>query len=77
MQPEIARTLRDRKVANIERTRPDLIAAGNIGCITQIAGGTGHSPIIHTVRACRTWAYGAEKPEGLADGEDTKAEASE
>ena len=38
LQPEIAGRLRDRKVANIESTAPDLIAAGNIGCITQIAG---------------------------------------
>ena len=37
MQPAIATELRDRKVANIESTSPDLIAAGNIGCITQIA----------------------------------------
>ena len=32
--------LRDRKVANIEKTAPDLIATGNIGCITQIGQGT-------------------------------------
>ncbi len=41
LQPEIAGQLRDRKVANIERTRPDLIATGNIGCMTQIGKGTG------------------------------------
>ena len=41
LQPEIAGQLRDRKVANIERTRPAMVAAGNIGCITQIATGTG------------------------------------
>ena len=40
LQPEIARKLRDRKVANIASTAPDLIAAGNIGCLTQIASGT-------------------------------------
>ncbi|WP_322989055.1 glycolate oxidase subunit GlcF [Hoeflea sp.] len=70
MQPEIARTLRDRKVKNIERTRPDLIAAGNIGCITQIAGGTG-IPVIHTVELL-DWVYGGDRP---ADLPDTKAEA--
>ena len=37
LQPEIASRLRDRKVANIQRVAPDLIATGNIGCITQIA----------------------------------------
>ena len=35
LQPELARKLRDRKVANIRKTAPDIIAAGNIGCITQ------------------------------------------
>ena len=42
LQPEIAAQLRARKVANIERTRPDLIATGNIGCMTQIGKGTEH-----------------------------------
>ena len=40
LQPEIAAQLRARKVANIERTKPDLIATGNIGCMTQIGKGT-------------------------------------
>jgi glycolate oxidase iron-sulfur subunit len=65
MQPEIARTLRDRKVANIERTRPDVIATGNIGCITHIGQGT-DIPILHTVELL-DWAYGGPKPEGLKD----------
>ncbi len=34
LQPEIARRLRDRKVANIEATGAEIIAAGNIGCLT-------------------------------------------
>ena len=33
------RRLRARKVAHIESTAPDLVAAGNIGCMTQIAAG--------------------------------------
>src|SRR5690606_8924686 len=41
LQPELATRLRDRKVANLESTRPDVIATGNIGCITQIQSGTG------------------------------------
>ncbi len=53
MQPEIAERLRDRKVANLDKTRPDVIAAGNIGCITQIAKGYEDRarpvPIVHTV----------------------------
>jgi glycolate oxidase iron-sulfur subunit len=63
LQPEIAVQLRDRKVANIARTKPDLIAAGNIGCITQIATGTG-TPILHTVELL-DWATGGPKPKVL------------
>jgi glycolate oxidase iron-sulfur subunit len=64
LQPEIAGKLRDRKVANIESLKPEAIATGNIGCITQIAGGTG-IPILHTVELL-DWAYGGPKPEKLA-----------
>ena len=39
LQPKIATRLRDRKLANIEKTRPDIIAAGNIGCMMQIGAG--------------------------------------
>jgi len=63
MQSEIATTLRNRKVKNIAKTGADIIAAGNIGCITQIAGGT-KTPIIHTVKLLN-WAWGGEKPEEL------------
>ena len=60
LQPVIATQLRDRKVANIARTAPDLIAAGNIGCITQIASGTG-VPVVHTVELL-DWATGGPRP---------------
>ncbi len=63
LQPAIASSLRDRKVANIERLRPDLIATGNIGCITQIAAGT-RIPIVHTA-ALLDWATGGPVPKGL------------
>ena len=63
LQPEIAGELKARKVANILSTAPDLIAAGNIGCITQIASGTG-VPIVHTVELL-DWATGGPKPAGL------------
>src|SRR5438270_773243 len=33
LQPDIAQRLRARKVGNIEKLAPDVIAAGNIGCI--------------------------------------------
>jgi glycolate oxidase iron-sulfur subunit len=64
LQPEIATRLRDRKVANIESLAPDVIAAGNIGCITQIASGTG-IPVVHTVELL-DWAAGGPMPEQLA-----------
>jgi glycolate oxidase iron-sulfur subunit len=63
LQPEIANQLRDRKVANIEKTKPDVIAAGNIGCIVQIGGGTG-LPIVHTVQLI-DWATGGPTPAAL------------
>jgi glycolate oxidase iron-sulfur subunit len=63
MQPEIAGKLRDRKVANILSTAPDLIATGNIGCITQIATGT-KIPIVHSIELL-DWAYGGPKPSKL------------
>jgi glycolate oxidase iron-sulfur subunit len=64
LQPEIAEQLKARKVANILTTMPDLIAAGNIGCITQIASGTG-VPVVHTVELL-DWATGGPKPAGLS-----------
>ena len=50
-------------MANIERTAPDLIATGNIGCITQIASGTS-LPVLHTVELL-DWATGGPMPEIL------------
>ena len=63
LQPEIAGRLRARKVANIERLRPQAIATGNIGCITQIGRGTG-IPIVHTIELM-DWASGGPLPEPL------------
>lgn len=63
MQPDIARSLRDRKVANLARTGADVIATGNIGCMTHIAGGTA-TPIVHTVELL-DWAYGGPLPDAL------------
>jgi glycolate oxidase iron-sulfur subunit len=65
MQPQIARQLRDNKVANIESTNPELIATGNIGCMTQIGTGT-DLPIIHTVQLLN-WAYGGRMPDELVE----------
>lgn len=63
MQPELATELRDRKVRNIRSVRPDVVAAGNIGCITQLTGGM-DLPVIHTVELL-DWAYGGPVPRGL------------
>jgi len=60
LQAEIARDLRDRKVANIARTHPDVIATSNIGCLTQIAGGT-TIPVVHMVELL-DWATGGPNP---------------
>jgi glycolate oxidase iron-sulfur subunit len=60
LQPEIAGQLRARKVANIARVKPDLIATGNIGCITQIRQATS-IPIVHTVELL-DWSCGSPAP---------------
>jgi glycolate oxidase iron-sulfur subunit len=60
LQPDIANKLRDRKVANIAMVKPDMIAAGNIGCMVQIAGGTS-VPVVHTVELL-DWATGGRRP---------------
>lgn len=64
LQPEISRQLKERKVANLERTRPDVIATGNIGCITQLRTGTS-VPVLHTVELL-DWATGGPVPVQLA-----------
>jgi glycolate oxidase iron-sulfur subunit len=63
LQPAIAAELRARKVAHIKSVRPDLVATGNIGCITQLACGM-DIPIAHTVELL-DWAYGGPLPRGL------------
>ena len=66
LQPEIAGQLKARKLANIARTAPDAIAAGNIGCMAQLASGTA-TPVLHTVELL-DWATGGPRPEGLSRG---------
>ena len=74
LQPQLARRLRERKVGNIEKLKPDVIAAGNIGCMTQIAAGTA-IPVAHTVELI-DWATGGPAPEGLI-GTGVSAAAAE
>jgi glycolate oxidase iron-sulfur subunit len=63
MQPEISKQLRDRKVRSIEAKNPDIIAAGNIGCMMQIGSASG-IPIVHTVELL-DWATGGPRPPAL------------
>jgi len=69
LQPQLAMALRDRKVACIAKVAPDVIAAGNVGCITQIAGGT-EIPVVHPVELI-DWATGGPVPGALRRLVDT------
>ena len=70
MQLEIAGGLRERKVNNIKSTKPDAIATGNIGCITQISAGMKEDgadiPIVHTIELLN-WIYGGAAPAILVE----------
>ncbi len=63
LQPEISAQLKARKVETLEARKPDVIAAGNIGCMMQIGSGTG-VPVVHTVELL-DWAIGGPKPRAL------------
>ena len=63
MQPEISGQLKARKVQTLEALTPDIIAAGNIGCMMQIGGGT-DVPVVHTVELL-DWATGGPQPPAL------------
>jgi glycolate oxidase iron-sulfur subunit len=65
MQPDISAQLQARKVASLMATTPQVIAAGNIGCMMQIGAAAG-APVLHTVELL-DWAYGGPKPAALAD----------
>jgi glycolate oxidase iron-sulfur subunit len=62
LQPEIAARLRARKLENLRATRPEVIAAGNIGCMTQLSGGG--VPVAHTVELL-DWMAGGPEPAAL------------
>lgn len=65
MQPEISGQLKARKVRTLEAKNPDIIAAGNIGCMMQIGSGT-DVPIVHTVELL-DWATGGPQPRALSE----------
>lgn len=72
MQPEISGQLKERKVQTLEALTPDIIAAGNIGCMMQIGSAT-DVPIVHTVELL-DWATGGPQPPALtADKNATPA----
>ncbi len=62
VQPEIAGRLRARKLENLRAKAPDLVAAGNIGCITQLSGGG--LPVVHTIELL-DWMAGGPRPEAV------------
>jgi glycolate oxidase iron-sulfur subunit len=63
LQPEISAQLKARKVQTLEAKTPDIIAAGNIGCMMQIGSGTG-VPVVHTVELL-DWVTGGPRPRAL------------
>ena len=63
LQPELAGQLRERKLKNIASVKPDLIATGNIGCITQLERGSA-VPVVHTIELL-DWATGGPCPKPL------------
>ena len=63
LQQNIAKTLLENKVNNINKIQPDFISTGNIGCMTQIASGI-ETPIVHTVEVI-DWLTGGPKPTKL------------
>jgi len=70
MQPEISKQLKARKVQTLEALTPDIISAGNIGCMMQIGSGT-DTPIVHTVELL-DWATGGPKPPALTAAKNTQ-----
>jgi glycolate oxidase iron-sulfur subunit len=63
LQPEIAERLGLRKASHAGASHPDVIAAGNLGCLVQISRFT-DIPIVHTVQLL-DWATGGPAPVGL------------
>ena len=66
MQPEISAQLKQRKIRSLEAREPDVIAAGNIGCMMQIGSGA-KTPIVHTVELL-DWATGGPRPRAMGAG---------
>ena len=63
LQSELAEELRERKIRNIKSVVPDVVAAGNIGCIAQLQGAS-EIPVVHTIELL-DWALGGPCPREL------------
>jgi glycolate oxidase iron-sulfur subunit len=63
LQPGFASALQARKAANLAATGAALVAAGNLGCITQIAAAV-DMPVVHTAELL-DWATGGPRPQAL------------
>jgi glycolate oxidase iron-sulfur subunit len=65
LQPDIAKELKARKVKNLASTAPQLVATGNIGCITQLQNAI-DVPVLHTVELL-DWATGGPRPPAVPE----------
>jgi glycolate oxidase iron-sulfur subunit len=63
LQPDIAGALGQRKAQHVASVDPDIIAAGNLGCMVQIAR-FAQAPVVHTVELL-DWATGGPMPDAL------------
>jgi glycolate oxidase iron-sulfur subunit len=48
LQPELSTQLRDRKLANLQVAKPDVVLSANVGCITHLQSGT-ETPVAHWI----------------------------
>ena len=63
LQPRLAASLRRRKIDALRACAPDVVASGNIGCMTQLSGvGV---PVLHTAQLL-DWATGGPDPRPAA-----------
>ncbi|TDU32122.1 glycolate oxidase iron-sulfur subunit [Panacagrimonas perspica] len=65
LQPDLAEALRERKQNALAAVAPQVVATGNIGCLTQLSRGKAPAPVVHTVELL-DWATGGPEPEGLS-----------
>ncbi len=63
LEPALAGRLRDRKLERLAALAADVVASGNIGCLTQLATAS-PAPVVHTVELL-DWATGGPRPESL------------